>query len=1585
MFAGTEPFANASITLVDADNKTVASGALNDDGEITFASLPPAQYRVLISLDGRVRASQFVDLSGGRNSFSLRVPPGAAFRYYKGGFRVEALDSETNAGIEGAKISYENGRDSGLLVAGTDGAAIIPVNYEDLVRVKVEADGYAEERASFLASAEGASVYLKKLSVVAAEGGAAFAAPEKTSIEVSIWTDDGGASKGIVRAYECSTSALLSSAMIDERGIGRIHNVSAESSVYFNVEADGYLPWSGTCESITEGANYFDVHLAAKTADNSAEGTLRVADEHGNRTAADVVVLSPPRTIYKKFSCSGECLLDLPARNVFYVSLSAEGRVPAISDFFVSGEDVNVIIPKATAENSAFLTIIAEDENSGRPIEGALAAVYDSDGMYLAEAKKTDADGRARFGPLLRERTYEADAVYYEALANEYVTLENDAEAVLELDAFWGNLNLTAVAADTGKPVSALFTVAQGEDESSCRAPCTLRVNAFAEAKITAEADGYLDYSAAETLAPREKKAHEAALIPLGSNTTRSETFLRFDGLFEANGSEAKKIYANGTYRGRFFLMPAEGSNASGIALRVGDEGNVSGFGIADYAPSPSRAEKSAWYEPTSAGVCTDLSPERAKPQAGLFKWAELRFAGSGSRTITFTIKAGKNGTAEEELRLYYRAYSVKNGKVLRVPEDGELEENENVETKAGCYAYSESAIYPIERGKAAKPSPTPTPSPSPSPSPVAQFTKNGTVWLEGGRVRMDFEEIHMQADSILPGDALPLNLGGSEDCEIQYAIRGADENCFDYDDANALLIFKANEMNPSCGISAAGNASAPDATMVFSSACVSGTTSVPIVVDFAEAESVFVEPFSVTPGDSTAKLFYVISEMQAERKMKADYSERAAVANATENATANITKTITGNVLFDGAEARAAAWPGPDKLTITEGNATVREYNYEKLASYFQSIGTVGGSSVEDCDGFLCCSRGWCDGQQFGKAFEDFKARAKDAARRSAFRRADGEPLRALTNRQFRYVMVAQLREGALGAIETNEIAFENDNCSLELPAVVEVAATSEDGGKFDYAARVLDVDESFGASGEKLCGFLQADGTTVRATDHATLASISQASQEHATPVQTVSSFGTGMISKCRNADLAYRNAQYAVQLAAEAMNNRCGSGAIPFTGGFSIEGMTKCALPEVGAPVACGKVPSAADGLSGSFGAFKACLASGMEIWTCYLAMAVPAGVAVDAVWTCVAGYHEECTAYCGMPPAWGCTRTATCEAACTPATAVCASAMGAFEAALQTVALLGQECDKIKGFAWEDPGSLLPRSAWYSCYAYDVGCKIRCQEKPAYVEATVFDNQLHYVTRTGLENNCVPMVPASLGSDANAAASAAGNLEGRIGGCALQEIEKVYGKNFITEAYGYYDLLNTANKNTLGPISAGISKIFTNPYIGFAIGFLPRIPFISDSWNNLVNSLGPVTDTFKFINEVTAYEDVRKFVGNVKNLANTGFEVTDVLLGPCEIKSENTGEVYAAVRAMTQSLPATAVGADYLYDYMSKYAGASAAQSGFFGWLDAPQSPVAGGGSGEPGVFEIPPKGYEDAAVYPDECEEPQAAGDNAIMR
>ncbi|MFH0834798.1 MAG: carboxypeptidase-like regulatory domain-containing protein [Candidatus Micrarchaeota archaeon] len=1610
VFAGTQPFSNASITLVDVENKTIASGALNDDGEITFASLPSAQYRVLISFDGRVRASQFVDLTKGRNSFSLRLPPGAAFKYYKGGFRIEALDFDTKAGIEGAKISYENGRDTGLLIAGTDGAAVIPVNYEDLVRVRAEADGYAEESAAFLASPEGASLYLKKASVAAREGGAAFAAPETTSVEVSVWTDDGGdASKGIVRAYECSTSALLSSAATAADGIARIYNVSADTSVYFNVEADGYVAWSGTCESIFEGLNPFDVHLNAKTADNSAEGTLRVADENGNLTSADVVILSPPRTVYRKFSCSGECLLDLPANSIFYASVSASGRVPAVSDFFVSGEDANVIVPMATAGNSAALTIIARDGNSGLPIEGALAAVYDSDGLYLDEAKKTGTDGRARFGPLLKGREYEADAVYYEALASEYVTLENDTEVALELDAFWGILNFTAVAADTGKPTGALFTVSQGEDESSCSSPCVLRANAFAEAKITAEANGYLDYSASETLKPREKKDHEASLIPKGSNISRSDTFVRFDGLFEANGSEAKKIYANGTYIGRLFLSPAEGSNESGIALRVGDEGNVSGFGISGYAPAPSSAEKSGWYEPTSAGVCTDLTPDRAKPQAGLYKWAELRFRGSGARTVTFTIRAGKNGTSEDELRLYYRAYSVKAGDFLRIPSDDELDDSENAETKAGCYAYSDSAIYAIERGKAAKPSPTPTPSPSPSPSPspTPQFTKNGTVWLEGGKIKTDFLEIRMQADSILPGDAVPLNLSGTGDCEVQYAIRGADEKCFEYDGENALLIFKSNEMNPACGLHANGNSTKLDATMVFSTPCLSGTTDVPIIVDFAEAESTFAEPFSVTPGDSTAKLFYLISEMQAERRMRADYSELAKDANGTVNASSNATTAASGEISFDGAEAKAAAWPGPNKLTITENNATVREYNYAKLASYFPSVGTVGGGTVEDCDGFLCCSRGWCDATDFQKAFDDFKARAEEAAMRSAFRRADGEPLRTLTNKPFRYVMVAQLREGALAALEGNGITFENDNCSMDLPAIVEIAAISE-GEEFNYTARVLQVDESFGASGEKLCGFLQADGTTVRATDHATLASITQAADN--APQQVTSSFQTGdALTKCKNADLAYRNAQRATQLAAEAMNNRCGSGKIPFSqaGSSLLGGMKECVLP-TGAPAACGGVTAAADSLAATYIVFKNCIATATPLGICYLEMAPAIGAGVVTATTCVSGYHAECTAYCGTPPLLGCTKTATCEASCSPAAQICASAMGAFEASLLNLKRTADECDAAKGFAAESPGSMPQRSAWYSCYAYEVGCRIRCQEKPAYVEMAAFQNVLYYVTRFGLENNCVPREPSTLGADAGAASSAVAALAGSTAGCVLQAPQQAAQTAIdVGGAYQYYEMANTADRNALNLALTGINKIYTSPYIGF-VGMV--IPLISGPWNSLISAgkvqtgigagaaagqvaghvvgrgaLGGVGEFMNGVRAATGYDTVSNIRGGISGLTSTGFTAATFALGECELKSEKTGAVYDAARGMTQALPAPAVGAPDIFDYAAKYAGASAAQSGFLGWLDAPQNPAAGGGSGATGIAEVPAKGAEDSAVYPDESEEQQAAAENAIIR
>ncbi|PIT85999.1 hypothetical protein COU36_00140, partial [Candidatus Micrarchaeota archaeon CG10_big_fil_rev_8_21_14_0_10_59_7] len=497
------------------------------------------------------------------------------------------------------------------------------------------------------------------------------------------------------------------------------------------------------------------------------------------------------------------------------------------------------------------------------------------------------------------------------------------------------------------------------------------------------------------------------------------------------------------------------------------------------------------------------------------------------------------------------------------------------------------------------------------------------------------------------------------------------------------------------------------------------------------------------------------------------------------------------------------------------------------KLASYFPSVGTVGGGGVDDCDGFLCCSRGWCDSAQFQKAFDDFKARAEETAMHSAFRRAGGEPLASLTNKPFKYVTVAQLREGALAALEANGITLEGDGsaslegegagtCNPALPAVVEIAAVS-DGGEFSYTARILSVDESFGASGEKLCGFLQADGTSVRATDHATLASIPQAADS--TPQQVTSSFQTNdALTKCRDADMAYRNAQRAVQLAAEAMNNRCGSGKFPFTQ-EAMGGMTTCASP-IGAPAACGGVSGAADALGATFIVFKTCNSAGMSLGVCYLQMSPAIAAGTVAATACVSGYHEECTAYCGTPPLVGCTKTTACEAACSPAAQICASAMAAFEAALLNLKRVADECDAVKGFVAESPGSAPQRSAWYSCYAYDVGCRIRCQEKPGYVEMAAFQNKLYYVTRFGLENNCVPKLPNTLGANASTASSAVAALAGETTGCVLQAPQQAYQTAIdVGGAYQYYEMANTADRNALNLAFTGINKIFTSPYMGF----------------------------------------------------------------------------------------------------------------------------------------------------------------------
>ncbi|PIT85998.1 hypothetical protein COU36_00135, partial [Candidatus Micrarchaeota archaeon CG10_big_fil_rev_8_21_14_0_10_59_7] len=129
--------------------------------------------------------------------------------------------------------------------------------------------------------------------------------------------------------------------------------------------------------------------------------------------------------------------------------------------------------------------------------------------------------------------------------------------------------------------------------------------------------------------------------------------------------------------------------------------------------------------------------------------------------------------------------------------------------------------------------------------------------------------------------------------------------------------------------------------------------------------------------------------------------------------------------------------------------------------------------------------------------------------------------------------------------------------------------------------------------------------------------------------------------------------------------------------------------------------------------------------------------------------------------------------------------------------------------------------------------------------------------------------------------------------------------------------------------------------------------------------------------------TGYDTVNNIRGGISGLASTGFTAATFALGECELKSEKTSAVYDAARGMTQALPAPAVAAPDIFDYASKYAGTAASQSGFFGWLDAAENSLADGAA--VGGVDVPEKGGEDAAVYPDESEEPQAAGENAIIR
>ena len=1002
------------------------------------------------------------------------APTGAASEsvFYEGPF-VLRVASESGEPVAEALVNYSLGSERGGGLTGANGTLEIVIKRSAPLSLRVEKTGFETAVLTVIATKREATVKLKAARVVEP---AEFAPPQAEGIAVVTASNEQGepVESGEARIYGFEGAHLLGESTVSG-GNAVVENLPLDANAYLVVEAPGFLSFdgSGAAKKIV-AVTEFSAVLKAE-ANNSQKTVLRAVDPNGTLVPCSMTVLAPPAVQLFTRLTQGELEYDAPSNGSFYFVSVADGFLPAKSALFKAGETAQVAMQAPTAANSAVLRVRASDD-SGKSVQAKIT-VRDSKGFLAAPESKTVAT------LTLAKGDYVVAARFKSQEQRKTVKLySSDANVDFEFAAAKAFVNATARNAASNAFLNASVSAEQGgKAVASGYAGEKLEIAAGRETVVRLEAKGFV---AAET-SVQPLKAGETSNVELFLQPKASAggTSIKFVKAVDANGTQVDTLVQGGRYKLYFEFEPSAAAQEAGAAVRV------EGGEITDY-PQGYLVEKSSSYSQQS-GACVDLAQD--KVLGGAIKWVDSRFK-PAVKTLEYSVTVDN---ASRELAVEYRGYSIDaNGAWERDPADAALAEAESSREKAGCYAATRSLKLAVTKsGGAANASPTPQ-------------AENASFWVEGGELKTNVKEIVFSVDSVLDADAVAVSLEGDE-CKLLYSFESsnATENCYGYSDGFAW--FKSADFgNPACPLKARGNSADGDASakLVVTGSCVKESKlEIPLRVNARPEESLSARPRELA-GDYSAKLIYIIENRQAGQARKVSIGGR--------------------ELSFDAPEAKPIAWNGPGSLEALSNGAKIASWQYASEKSYFAGKGDLG-PRAESCGDWLCCASAWCNQDALSQAAQEFKERAREVARRTAFRRGNGQPLKALGMEKFVFVTVAQVTEDAskqlksLGFSAGTRASLAGDSCKPGNPVVLELKAETSDGATWQYSSRVLRLENNLKAPLNKLalCDFLHGDNAFINKTEQATLASLAQSSDRHSTPIPVPSFFTdvTGAKARC------------------------------------------------------------------------------------------------------------------------------------------------------------------------------------------------------------------------------------------------------------------------------------------------------------------------------------------------------------------------------------------------------------------------------------------------------------------------------------
>lgn len=980
------------------DGTLILDQAQSVDGVAVFRNLPSKLLTFKVTKQGLKPLERTVEVSAQRASTRLELEQtvqNVTTTLLKRGFKItlNILDAKNSTPVSGARIVYSFGVGSAGLESTTSdaqGKAILDVPKDSTVRVSITHEQYRTRDTTILATKAAEFVSLEPR----ARAAAFFSSQGKLTVTVLDETGN-SVSDGTVKAHHSDTGVFITSSSISG-GKAEIR-ANQGTKIKVSVESTGFLPYTSQTTLVIAENSAHVARLTRATSENSNTTRITILNEAGQPIDATVRLYPYPGNtliLTQRVNASGVWQPTLARGVGYYVLVTAPGRVTTVSDTFLAGESIELRLASATELNSGNLTVTVTDKRLNNLV-GVSLAIYTASGLLAAPPATTDAQGTVVFASLPLH-DYLIQGRQGPLAGESAVALDASQGITLKLNPEPARVSVRGVDVSTSLGLAARFEAFSeaGPSIGTCTAEatgsCELTVPADERVTLVGTSPNYGNATLVIEFASGGSDDKTLYFLPA---VLLQETRVEFKGVFDPiTGLATRVLKRGGAYLARFVVSAPAGVDSFGLMVRVGELSSA-GDDVAAFVPDISTVASLATSTTYTPGPnCTDLENR----EGAYLKWVQFTFpAGGQAFTQEIPLVVFEN-SAPTTFPLYYRAFSQKNNASSRVPVDERFGVALTTQMLDGCYANSlEERLEIIVPGQSATPTIT------------SDFTPTLKVWFDGVNLRSDAREITLQIDPIFPADALPLDLDSRQVLVLALNSTAGTERCYRFDFNRKLFTFESGDSNPECSINVTGNRIQGDdsTTVTFAyTSDVSKKVTIPIKVvakRMDPIQTVYVQPDSLS-GDS-AQLIYLINQKQlGGRVLSVSHPDgEKQVSFARENP----------------VDLQVLAWRGPGELSIGEGAETLNSLSYSYVASYFPATQGIGRGSVlsRDCEGFLCCTRGWCTSTAAQAAMDDFGRQTQAIARLTAFRRGKGEPFKHfVTDRPFRFVTAVQLKQGA-------------------------------------------------------------------------------------------------------------------------------------------------------------------------------------------------------------------------------------------------------------------------------------------------------------------------------------------------------------------------------------------------------------------------------------------------------------------------------------------------------------------------------------------------------------------------------------------